>query len=188
MFLNYIFTNFVAHEYLHDIDNVLLENYCKEIRVKNQDVESTYLLQSHPEVEKLASAITDKVNELKVSLGIKENCNLYIDRIWSNINNNKNIDLPHSHPMALFSAVYYVKAKANCGDLVFITPNSAHQNGEIGKGLIVENFNEFTSATWSISPEEGKLLIFPSWLTHYVQQNKSGNERISIALDFYVKQ
>lgn len=187
MNLNYMFVNFVAYDYIDQANNTVLENYCKEISVGNQSISTTYLSTHHPEVAKLVDIIRIKTNELKTRVGIKQDCIIDVDRIWCNINNNTNIDLPHSHPMALFSAVYYVKAKPNCGDLVFITPNSAHQNGEIGRGIIVEQFNEFTSATWSVSPEEGKLVIFPSWLTHYVQQNKSNDERISIALDFFME-
>lgn len=188
VFFNHIFVNFVAYEYLSNIDNTSVENYCKQCFKSNeshQDDKSTYLDAQALEIKKLVQEIHEKASDIKNSVGLREDCQLDIDRVWCNINNNKNIDLPHSHPTALFSAVYYVKAEPNSGDIVFLTPNSAHQNGEIGRGIIVNSFNEFTSATWSIGPETGKLLIFPSWLTHYVQQNKSEEERISIAFDFF---
>ena len=40
--------------------------------------------------------------------------------------------------------------------------------------------NKYTSSIWEIFPEEGKLLLFPSWLEHEVDQNLSQEKRISI--------
>ena len=43
--------------------------------------------------------------------------------------------------------------------------------------------NMYTSSIWEILPEEGKLLLFPSWLDHEVDQNLSQEKRISISFN-----
>ena len=37
---------------------------------------------------------------------------------------------------------------------------------------------------WGIPPEENKILLFPSWLPHYVDDNLSDEDRISISFNF----
>ena len=44
-------------------------------------------------------------------------------------------------------------------------------------------YNEYTSDIWNIIPEEGKLVLFPSWLEHEVDQNLSQEKRISISFN-----
>ena len=48
---------------------------------------------------------------------------------------------------------------------------------------IINEYNKFTSADISVEPELGKLIIFPSWLVHYVQNNLDDSDRISIAFN-----
>ena len=48
---------------------------------------------------------------------------------------------------------------------------------------MIEENNFFNSMTWEVTPEEGKLMIWPSWLLHYVKPNLSDDTRISIAFN-----
>jgi uncharacterized protein (TIGR02466 family) len=37
---------------------------------------------------------------------------------------------------------------------------------------------------WEISPKENNIVLFPSWLEHYVSDNESDEDRISISFNF----
>jgi uncharacterized protein (TIGR02466 family) len=85
------------------------------------------------------------------------------------------------------SGVFYVKCSENCGDLVF-----KNQNDDVLRyylrhsnliGGVDYEFTQYTSEVWSVTPEENTLIMFPSWLGHYVEPNNSEQERISIAFN-----
>jgi uncharacterized protein (TIGR02466 family) len=50
---------------------------------------------------------------------------------------------------------------------------------------MVESYNTFSSATYTINPVEGKLIIFPAWLEHEVLPTNTDEERISISFNSY---
>jgi hypothetical protein len=43
--------------------------------------------------------------------------------------------------------------------------------------------NNFTSSFWSYGPVAGDLIIFPAYLSHFVESNMSVEDRISIAFN-----
>jgi ectoine hydroxylase-related dioxygenase (phytanoyl-CoA dioxygenase family) len=45
----------------------------------------------------------------------------------------------------------------------------------------------FNSTEWSVSVEDGDILIFPSSCFHHVKVNQSNNRRISIAFNTFVR-
>ena len=49
--------------------------------------------------------------------------------------------------------------------------------------LDVDEFNEYNSNMWSIDPNPGDLVIFPSWLAHYTEPNMSNKDRISMSFN-----
>ena len=44
-------------------------------------------------------------------------------------------------------------------------------------------WNRANSEVWSLDSSEDTLLIFPSWLDHYVEPNESDEDRISISFN-----
>lgn len=76
---------------------------------------------------------------------------------------------PEDYNFLNLSCVYYVKTPPNCGRIKFVP--KTHNN-----------------KTWSIDPEEGLLIIFPSWIPHYTLRNLSNDMRISISANFNIDQ
>ena len=90
--------------------------------------------------------------------------------------------MPHSHPCSVFSGSFYVKVPKDSGSIVFRHPISNLMDSYWINDTV--NFTEFTSCTWKFTPNENDLLIFPSWLEHYVEPNMNKKEeRISIAFN-----
>ena len=114
--------------------------------------------------------------------------NEYLDRsprlgnMWANINPPGSMNMPHVHPNALFSGVYYVKSQPNCGRLKIIDSRPGVQYnmpvrkpGNPGKDM------------WrdvNIEPVTGRIIMFPAWLWHGVEENKSNDIRISVSFNF----
>ena len=82
----------------------------------------------------------------------------------------------------MISGVYYLKAPKNCGNLVFRHPSPCIEY-DWSKNKLTENI-EYNSGLYNFVPKEGQLLLFPSWLEHFVRPNlNKTQERISIAFN-----
>ena len=84
------------------------------------------------------------------------------------------------HPESIISGVFYVKAPDKSSMLRFFHPSADFMVRDWNVDL---KCNMYTSSIWEILPEEGKLLLFPSWLEHEVDQNLSQEKRISISFN-----
>ena len=117
----------------------------------------------------------------------KENYNSepYLGNMWANVNPPGSFNNRHMHPNSLWSGVYYVKTPENCGDLRIEDPKS------VGL-MVVPNKKDYEIPTHSSreishDPIAGRLIMFPSYLMHSVQPNKSNDIRISISFNFLQK-
>ena len=89
------------------------------------------------------------------------------------------------HPFSLVSAVFYLKVPKNSGRLVFENPIQQHDY--IMKPGTVKTYNSINSGYWYAEPKEGDLIMFPSWLRHWVEPSQSDEDRISIAFNIEVE-
>jgi uncharacterized protein (TIGR02466 family) len=106
---------------------------------------------------------------------------LTIERSWINVFKPGAQEAQHSHDGSLLSCSYYVEAPKDCGCIVIPDPIGARRS-----------HREFTKTAGSdlatrreiaVEPQQGRLVMFESWLPHYVQCNKSDRVRISIAMN-----
>jgi hypothetical protein len=96
---------------------------------------------------------------------------------WANINAPGSRNTLHTHKEDDFSGVYYLQA-SNCGDLRF--PNPANILGDCGKtSPFMRDF--------SFTPQDGDLIIWPSWMAHEVEPNLSNRERINLAFNIRIR-
>ena len=114
--------------------------------------------------------------------------NEHIDRyarlgnMWANINPPGGMNNPHVHPNALFSGVYYVKSQPQSGRLKIYDPRPGVQTnmpirkpGNPGKDMWREV---------NLEPIVGRIIMFPAWLWHSVEENRSNDIRISVSFNF----
>ena len=109
--------------------------------------------------------------------------NFSVTSAWSIINFKRSSNSRHIHSNNYISAAYYVKAPKNCGDIVFYDPRSARlirkPKTNTGNFLNAEIIN--------IKPQDGLLVLFPSYLHHSVEENLSDDERIVISFNLDTK-
>ena len=191
MELNTLFPAFLLNDYLKNIDNKELIRYAYELKdadregvVKSNFIgwQSDNLVKPNDEIQNLVDTITEKLEAVKVQLGFLEEAKINMINLWINVNDRKSsFNRPHVHPGATFSGVYYVKCNEQSGKLVFKHP-SIIQQYTIPENTM-DKWTNFLACNWSVLPEEGKLMIFPSWLEHYVEPNVDDEIRISIAFN-----
>ncbi len=106
-----------------------------------------------------------------------------INNMWAIINTGGSANLRHQHGNSTISGAYYVRAPINSGDIVFYDPRPApvysHPN--------VTNPNILNAQVNGVSPKEGALVLFPSYLDHSVNENKSAEERIVISFNIRIQ-
>ena len=99
--------------------------------------------------------------------------------MWSVINTKNSYNIRHFHPNCHLSAAYYVKAKENCGKIKFFDP----LDQKLIKSPTKLKTTDLSAEVANFTPNEGDLLIFPSYLHHSVEENLSGEDRIVISFN-----
>lgn len=97
-----------------------------------------------------------------------------ITEMWGNINYKHCFNRPHIHGETL-AGVFYLKVPENSGRLVLCNP-AVRSEGKFVR-----------ESDYSITPKDFSLIIFPSWLEHYVEPNLSNEKRISISFNAAIK-
>ena len=133
-----------------------------------------------PEPLFFINSISPILNESLVDMGwdLKNN-ELKVTGMWSIINPTNASNARHIHSNNYISAAYYVKAPDKCGDIVFYDPRSAN----VIRSPIINTQNKLNSTIFNVTPKEGLLVLFPSYLHHSVNSNESDEERIVISFN-----
>ena len=126
------------------------------------------------------NSISSVFNESLVDMGWDlEKNKLKITGMWSIINPTNASNARHIHSNNFISAAYYIKAPDNCGDIIFYDPRSAN----VIRSPVINSKNKLNSTIFSVTPKEGLLVLFPSYLHHSVNSNESDEERIVISFN-----
>ena len=102
-----------------------------------------------------------------------------ISAMWSIVNGKNASNSRHIHSNNFISAAYYVRAPEECGDIVFYDPRDA----KVIRKPMTSTSNKLNTEVVNISPKEGLLVLFPSYLHHSVNQNNSTDERMVISFN-----
>ena len=105
-----------------------------------------------------------------------------LGNMWANINPPGGYNQMHLHPNSLFSGAYYIKASPNSGRLALMDPRpGVQQNMPPRKKVKLPR--ELWRDTY-YDPVPGRIIMFPSWMWHKVEPNKSNDIRISVSFNF----
>lgn len=105
--------------------------------------------------------------------------NVRLQRGWVNMQQQGETHSIHDHGGIAVSAVYYVQTDG-AGDLMLVDPR-----GSTGFGNVIEGPHR-NRKHFRVKPVEGKLVLFPGYVLHYVEPNTSPLPRISIATNFWI--
>lgn len=100
---------------------------------------------------------------------------------WYNVNDKYSYNMQHNHVGAVLSGAFYIKVPENSGNITFVRSES--EVNELAKFINPNNTNYYTHSRYWSNAIEGKLVIFPSHIPHYVEQNLSEEQRISLSFN-----
>ncbi len=143
-----------------------------------QSWQSSHDLHERDEFRELVACVNHAVRCVLDFLKIGEAA-FEITGCWANMNPPDAAHGIHNHPNNFLSGVYYVQTNKGADTINFHDPRS---QTEIIKppvtGLTAENTDQVV-----VKVRNGALLIFPSWLAHSVDANRSDETRISISFN-----
>ena len=105
----------------------------------------------------------------------------YITQSWLNYTETKQFHHKHQHPNSLVSGVFYVNCHEELDKIKFFNEGYKTIKPEI------KDWNLYNSETWWFSVKTGDIILFPSSLTHMVENKEGTNTRISLAFNVFIK-
>ena len=174
------------------LDNRLFEKEIVEWSKKDKGIRRTNMIGWHSTTDMhkipVFKTLVDELFKMQMEIYREELLSRepIIGNMWANINPPGGYNRPHIHPNSHFSGVYYIKAPQNSGEIVFNDPRSAAHM------VMPDRVKDIKppSHLWRevrVNPLEGRMLMFPSWLWHCVEPNKSNDIRISVSFNFIQK-
>ena len=110
---------------------------------------------------------------------------------WFHITTRGGYFRAHTHPLASWSVVYCASRGEdephqphNMGDIVFYDPRA-------NAAMFLDPTNramrrELSFHSFKITPRSGDLLIFPSFITHFVEPYQGEQPRVTVAANYWV--
>ncbi len=138
-----------------------------------QNEPKTFIAFISPAIEKVMTDMNWDTKTQKIN----------INNMWAIINTGGSANLRHQHGNSTISGAYYVRAPENSGDIVFYDPRPA----PVYSYPRALNPNILNAQVNGISPKEGALVMFPSYLDHSVNENISNEERIVISFNITIQ-
>ncbi|RLA29447.1 MAG: hypothetical protein DRQ63_00820 [Gammaproteobacteria bacterium] len=133
--------------------------------------------------QRIEKLVTNLLQETARDTGKNRSFRLMIDA-WANINRDRDYNVVHTHPNCMYSGVYYVhqgepeKAIPYSGLLEILDPREAANYVQIRHSVF--DAREF------VENIPGRMLLWPSWLKHWVHPYQGKGERISVAFNVNV--
>jgi len=127
----------------------------------------------------LRSFIEESVNlYFQSTVRPKHDVSLRITQSWANFSNPGQHHHKHAHPNSYISGVYYIQTNPN--DRIYFYRDEWKQIK-----FPSENYNEYNSESWWFEAFEGRLILFPSSLTHMVPTVEGDITRISLSFNTF---
>jgi uncharacterized protein (TIGR02466 family) len=154
----------------------LVKNLEKRPNTGNQTSTNTFILKN---MTLLHSWIEDCLAEyFKATTAPKNNISLKITQSWVNFSEVGQYHHKHAHSNSIVSGIYYIQT--NPDDRVYF-----YRDGYQQIKILTDNWNIYNSESWWFEAEVGKLILFPSFLTHMVPTVQGEQTRISLSFNTF---
>jgi uncharacterized protein (TIGR02466 family) len=155
----------------------------------------------HPALKQLFAFISNSVFEVASAMNKPlwqqtkvSNLQMHVVGAWFQIQNRFGFHDIHNHGNCSWSGVYYVQiddvakreAHETLGPRNGITRFYSHQLSLLGGAHIDMGNAYLQQSTFDITPEEGGLIVFPSWLNHKAMPYDGEKDRIIISFNAQV--
>ena len=106
----------------------------------------------------------------------------FITQSWLNYTTPGQYHHTHEHPNSIISGVLYIDADPELDKILFYKKDRYQQIK-----MPQTEFNQYNSESWFFKVGTGDLKLFPSHLTHSVEQKQGNNIRTSLAFNVFAK-
>jgi uncharacterized protein (TIGR02466 family) len=160
------------------IDKSKLDFYRNEGNITSND---NYIL-NQKVFSKLKEDLDLRVQDyFKKVLSTTDAVTPYITQSWLNYTETKQYHHKHQHPNSLVSGVFYVNCHEELDKIKFFNDGYKTIKPEI------KDWNLYNSESWWFTVKTGDIILFPSSLTHMVENKEGTNTRISLAFNVFIK-
>ena len=175
-----LFSKPVFKTYL-DVSDINLDNIKWAQNYQNWISETQDVL-NDTSYQKLLDGISAGLTEYFYGImGARQEVELYITESWFNKTDPGQSHHRHWHPNSILSGVIYLQTEGDTGRIKFITS----QYDTIEYNIVEPNL--YNSRSWSVTPEAGSMIIFPSNVEHLVEDYHGNIPRISLAFNTFVR-
>jgi len=136
---------------------------------------------NYPDIDWIASELT-VLAEVAVNSYLQSDP-LYTEKVdrygqpifsyWTNINEPMSRNVLHDHRTSQYVGIYYIQG-TDTGDIVFHNPTN-----------VTESCNSHAPfvSRYAYKPKDGDLVLWPAWMPHETETNRSSRQRINIAFN-----
>ena len=157
---NVLIEDYPFHDKLRDELVSVLENYeDKQRRASNVKANMTEWNITSPQIEKLKKYTVHEIDKFFPQVMVNEGSAMTLGwkDFWGNVYRKGDFTLSHEHKPSICSFVYFLKTKWYDSPLVFT------------------NFGE------RVRPKEGRYVVFPGHIWHYVPKHRYDETRITLS-------
>jgi uncharacterized protein (TIGR02466 family) len=156
----------------------------KDKKINNKNIKnsnlggfhSTSFIGNEPILENI---IRDHLQEYINNFSIKKTFSVKISNWWMIENKTSDSNIMHNHPLSNISGAIYLRVPENSGRIFFYNDNQhIHSYG------LRDFFNDSCfHCVFPLKVEVNDILLFPSYLLHSVEANKSNESRIVLSFN-----
>ena len=135
-----------------------------------------------PEMRSIRSFVSNCINEYaKKIISSSPRLEFYITQSWLNYTQKGEAHHRHAHTNSLISGVLYVNARKELDGICF------YRNSAAQLSVTEDELNWYNAPSWCFSVGVGDVVLFPSNLSHGVEQTTGEHTRISLAFNAFVR-
>mgnify|MGYP006000211759 CR=1 FL=1 len=180
----FVFDDVLEDEYIDGMlfDIKLSAELNKEKRTSNWQSHKTPKLYENKKYKELGKT-TLNLSKTYMNELLYEYDELSLTDMWSNILKPGETHAPHTHSNNFISGVFYLQSNDDSPAIQFLDPRGQ-------TSVITPQQKEYTmynSGRYFFPANRNRMILFPSWLQHYVPVNTSNDNRISIAFNVMLK-
>lgn len=134
-----------------------------------------------PEMKELVDVILEESRMILDVYRIKRDSH-YIANMWANISSPNRRHNTHAHSNSLLSGVVYIRTPPGCGRTLFFSPR------HLTTGILpdVTQKTDLNADTFVPPTEKGRMVIWPSYLPHSVDNGDAKDEEDRIVVAFNI--
>lgn len=135
---------------------------------------------------KVYEHITDYTNNV---CGFSQDMSLKITESWYRETKPGNNHGKHNHPNSLLSGIIYVNVPEECSEHSGVNFETMHHTFKnFSFEYDIETPNKYNCRRTFVPVKSGDIVLFPSWIDHYVSENKSSvSSRKIISFNTFLK-